>query len=644
MSSDFIARGLATAQRRDLASTGAGMGAALIGLEGGGTVRDHIQWVTPEAFGAIGNGSAANAARDTAALQQAVASGRPVKLRPGANYQINAEITPPNGVDLTIAGHRNSGDKQTVLTAVAGFKGWMLRPRGAYDIRDVKLNGNGAEGCYLIGSPDNLSVGIARIERVYLANADIGIFFDADWEHPWGLYYNQIVGTSFRTGGINLGGVAGTASSGESAWTMDNININGSPTGIGISASEVAVATNTPDATHDTITWNNASSPLYGWCVMRSLDGSTGWHVPPNWSSTGLNAATFTAQKAAGETWQYAVVRMTRGVSIRRAKAIWAGVIQAEYFGIGVYFSDVPAVDIRQIYAETRDRTPPLPQLCGIAAFNSHVSVGGGWVEQYGYALLSLNNSRMNVTGPLRANNCRWGKGALGGSTAQSLRHFGDLNATGTTLNRIAQLTGSAYEYIAAGAEQDANGGMTIYADGVAGSSLSVRRRGVDKGRLYVNAASEGQLDCERLKQTQPSKTALVPLANRTQGTALTPGTATGFLTISGLPINSAAAMSFLVQIVGRDPTSTVRQSSTCRVDVVLTDSGSSGVTAALSASPAAGAVQSGTLGDPAFTVAVAGGIATLSCNVASSMASLALYATPIAGATEAQSLTITQL
>ncbi|EZP82168.1 hypothetical protein BV97_02191 [Novosphingobium resinovorum] len=641
---DILARGANTAHRQNLASKAPRKGASLIGMDSGGTVRDRINWVTPESFGAIGDGSVANASIDTSALQQAVNSGKPVLLRPGAIYQINAEIRPPDGTDLVISGHRNTGDKQSVLNAAPGFKGWMLRPKASYDIRDVKLNGNNLDGCYLIGSPDAASAGIARIERVYVANADIGIFFDTAWNHPWGLYYNQIVGVGFRTGGINLGGTSGAGSSGESAWTMDNININGSPSGNGIVASDVVITPGTPDSTHDTIAWNNDAPPRYGWCVMRSADGRTGWHVPPNWVSGGLSANTFSASKTAGENWQYAVVRMTRGVSIRRGKAIWAGVVQSEYFGIGLYFQDIVSADVRQYYAETRDRFPPLPQFCGIFAANSNVSIGGGWVEQLGYGLIAASNGRINLTGPFRTNNCRWGKAAIGGATTQAMRLFGDLMATGTTPNTIVPLTGSAYDYTSAGVEHDTdNAAMTSYVDGAGGSGYSVRRRGVTKGRFYANTSGYSQLEAEYIKIAQPGKSALVPIVNKNYTTAITPGASTPFMTLSGLPTNSAAAASLFIQIVGRDASSVVRQSQACRLDISLIETAGTGVVASVVSSSPVAAIQLGTMGGPVFATSATNGTVMLTCTVNSSMPSLSLYAVPIVGTAEAQTINMVQ-
>ena len=242
---------------------------------GTGQVKDRIDWVTPETFGALGNGDPANTNVDTAAWQAAIATGRPVMPTTGKNYQINAELMPPVGRDLIILGTRNTGTAGATLTAVSGFTGYMLRPRAGYDIRDVKLSGNNEDGCYLIGSPDDSAAGLARLERMYFSNADFGVNFGDLWEHPWGLYYNQLVGVDFRTGGINLGGLSAAASSGESAWSMDNINMIGRVTGNGIAAPGQAVAQNTPNATSDTITGQFRHPVL--WLVRHAVRQRNNW-------------------------------------------------------------------------------------------------------------------------------------------------------------------------------------------------------------------------------------------------------------------------------------------------------------------------------------------------------------------------------
>jgi hypothetical protein len=613
---------------------------------GTGQVKDRIDWVTPETFGALGNGDPANTNVDTAAWQAAIATGRPVMPTTGKNYQINAELMPPVGRDLIILGTRNTGTAGATLTAVSGFTGYMLRPRAGYDIRDVKLSGNNEDGCYLIGSPDDSAAGLARLERMYFSNADFGVNFGDLWEHPWGLYYNQLVGVDFRTGGINLGGLSAAASSGESAWSMDNINMIGRVTGNGIAAPGQAVAQNTPNATSDTITWDNSVTPYYGWCVMRSANGTTGWHIPPNWTSAGLNAGSFVATKTSGETWVYNVVRMTRGMHIRRAKSIHIGIAQLEYFGIGVSFQDVNAAAISQFYAETRDRSIPLSQFAGVFCNNSALTFGGGWCENFGYGVVSWANSQVAMNGPYLAAGCRWGKALRGGSTAQTIEEHSPIRAGGSTPNVIVSPTGGAFEYNGHGAAFDRSAGATTWwVDGANSNALEVRRRGVTKARMFANANGEGEISGDRLTVTLPNKTLRPQFINSANFTDLTPGSATALLTISGMPSNSAASLDFVVAIQGTDTSGSVRrQSLNVRLQVALVETAGTGVTAAVSALTETKAIQGGTMGTPVFTASVSSGVVTISCNLASSMGALRAFVNLIsANGPAATAVTVTQ-
>jgi hypothetical protein len=643
----LTANGLAEkARSADLAAPA---GATAIGVAGGGNVADRIQWVTPESFEVPGYVPGTDANRDTAAVQAAVNSGQIVIGRPGATYLVNAEIMPPVGADLVIRGYRKTGPLRTTFQAAPGFVGYMFRPRTTYDIRDLRLSGNSLDGCYGIGSNDAASSNSACINNVNVSSFDIGIYFGDNWLHPSGVQYSQINGVNFRTGAINLGGMTASAN-GESAWSIDLINVRGS-SGTdasgrpGILAPAQVLTANSPDATHDKIDWDNTFTPLYGWCVMRSADGATGWHVPPNWSSPGLNAATFSALKMAGETWQYKVVRMTRGVHIRRGKAISVGVLQSEYFGIGLYY-DGFSIAVSQYYGETRDTSPPLPMFCGIYAKTGNISITGGWAEQFGYAIITASNSVVTLSGYFRANNCRWGKGANGGSTNQVFGNAGSANflALGSTPDTIVALSGSIYEHAAYGVDNNA-GTLTQFVDGANGSGYSVRNRGVEKGKLYANPAGEAQLDIARIALTQPSSTLSVPLKNVAYRTNITPGAATAFATISGLGNNGFAGVDFQYAIRVYDGSSVSRQMIAGRITVAMLDATGGVEVAAIIASTPAKAIQAGTVSaDPVFAVSVVGGVATLTCNVTTSYPSARIYLVPIGAAGDVAALSGTIL
>ncbi|MFV8848597.1 hypothetical protein [Serratia fonticola] len=75
------------ALRNDLASS---IGSGLVGLKQGGKIQDAIAYVTPEMFGAVGNGIA----DDTLSVQAAFNSGvRHIKFLGGSRYKITSTVT-----------------------------------------------------------------------------------------------------------------------------------------------------------------------------------------------------------------------------------------------------------------------------------------------------------------------------------------------------------------------------------------------------------------------------------------------------------------------------------------------------------------------------------------------------------------------
>lgn len=373
--------------------------------------------VRPEDFGAVGDGRH----DDTLAWQAAIATARVVAPRPGATYIIGASLQPHPKQPLLIRGAGIHGNAASTLKAAPGFRGYLLKPSGSYDIRGIRLAGNGREGCHLIGSDEVGGAGFAILDTVMLQSADTFVNFGSAWEHPLGLSYDRIYGQHFRTAGIIVGGVEGAARSGESAWRFGLIVMtNGGGDGGGrVPAQGVEVRRNFA-AGSDLVTWSGAgageAAPLFGWVVLRSKDGKTGWAVPPNWGDVLCRDTRFVASKEPGEDWTYAVMRQTVGVCLHRGKAVAAGVIQAEYCGIGVLLISIAGFDIQTIYSESRDRAPnPFPNLAAVMVKGtSYGSIGATWVESIGYGVITDERANVDVRA-LHGNALRW---ALRASTA----------------------------------------------------------------------------------------------------------------------------------------------------------------------------------------------------------------------------------
>ncbi|MEE4453962.1 hypothetical protein [Novosphingobium resinovorum] len=390
--------------------------------------------VTPEQFGAVGDGNH----DDTQAWQAAARTGLTIVPKPGARYLISASISPPPGTPLIIRGGTIKGPGASVLKAAPNFTGYLLKPTSSYEIRGLHIVGNGRDGCHLIGTDEKGSGGSVIIEDIDFRRADTFINFGPGWEHPLGLYYARIYGQHFRTAGIILGGTRGGARSGESAWTFDTVIMTNADKGTAGSLPATGISV-TRGGNADLLTWDGTPSPMFGWVVLRSQDGKTGWHVPPNWTEAFCQTGRFEAEKAAGETWQYAVVRQTVGICLRRGKAVAATSVQAEYCGIGVWLDNVLGFNFQAIYSETRDRAAPYPNLSSVVVTGgSYGTIGTTWAEQYGYAIIASPGTQVN-TGMFRGRSLKWAlyggremppdapwnrKGALMGSTPVPFRRL----------------------------------------------------------------------------------------------------------------------------------------------------------------------------------------------------------------------------
>ncbi|GEM_PF-4552320 len=348
--------------------------------------------VTPEMFGAVGDGSH----DDTVAWQSALRTGGIICPRAGATYLISRSLQSKTGEALVIRGQAVRGLGKVVLQASQAFTGYLLQPDGAYDVRDICLVGNGRDGCYLFGSDKPGSATFAILDTVDLRSADILINFGAQWEHPLLLSYHRIYGQHFRTAGIVLGGLDGDARSGESAWSFDTVAItNAGQDGIPPSGG---VTIDRSSAINDAVRWSSNDTPLFGWLVMRSQDGRTGWHVPPNWTPEARHGREFQASKVPAERWSYAVVRQTVGMSLRRAKAVSGGVVQTEYCGVGLLLTGIIGFSLQAIYYENRDRFPnPAPALAAIVASKSFGTINTGWVEKASYGIIVRDRSSVEV-------------------------------------------------------------------------------------------------------------------------------------------------------------------------------------------------------------------------------------------------------
>lgn len=95
-------------------------GTSIIQMPNGGKLKDAICWVTPEQFGAVGDG----VADDIVPFTQALASGLNVKAKKGARYRLNMTelnvLTPATGVIVDMNG-------ATIVVPNRGFLVFLLK-------------------------------------------------------------------------------------------------------------------------------------------------------------------------------------------------------------------------------------------------------------------------------------------------------------------------------------------------------------------------------------------------------------------------------------------------------------------------------------------------------------------------------------
>jgi hypothetical protein len=606
--------------------------------------------VYAEDFGAIGDGSlhplserfsTLEAARvvyphavalsdqiDWCAIQAAVDTRRPVLL--GAKtYRVNRPITPSQtGVPLHIDGQ---GSRDSVLTTTTDFVGFVLEPVQAYRIAGLRINGNGAQGVYGIGTVQTRSGGGCSLYDVYISDVDKGIYFGPNYEHPLGCNYDRVYVQAFRSAGVDIAGKSGAATSGESAFFWGTVIC----TNLTSNNQEYPV-TVTPGTTSDALTWTTDAAPDYGYLVLRSANGTSLWHVPPNWTSVDFSGLSFTASKTAGESWNYKVVRAVRGISVRRIKAFSAGTLQAEYCAVGILMDDVTNFSIGSIYSEARDRSIPMGNFTAFAANSATGHVGSIWAETYGYAASALANAKI-VVDAVRANAMFYSAFMQNGADNQSIE-WGVVNTSAPIYSNPG---GSTLNYSYAGHVIGTTSRQLVVDHGTS-AGFTLRRRGVDVSQWrYDPAVSGARLDLAALQVRQASKS----LVARDVGaaaiyTTLTAGSATPVATITLPSTNTAGGLilDYALQIF--DSGSVSRHGVVGSLHVAISTGSTPAAVALLDSK--VGASATGTLTAPVWTASVSGDIVTISVNVAASNGSV--YRARVSARYDSMGCTLTQL
>jgi hypothetical protein len=211
-------------------------------------------------------------------LEQTLNSGKPVSFIDGT-YLINRPIVCTKSAMIT-------GNKETrgviFMPATNTQTGYLFDIRSSCSFSGVSGKGYNVDGSYFVGSDFTCSVS-SNIEYSNITNFDICINFTNNTQHPLGLKYSNIYMQVFNTASIIVGGTGVNQSNGEDCWIFEQVmTSNGWKPDVVFSSTKT---TNAAD-TIDTVTWTPPSIvPTYGYQVLRSSNGSTGWHSPPNWNT-----------------------------------------------------------------------------------------------------------------------------------------------------------------------------------------------------------------------------------------------------------------------------------------------------------------------------------------------------------------------
>lgn len=137
--------------REDLASEVADKGASLVALEQGGTVQDAVKWVTPQMFGAVGDGVTDDYAAFAAATAYCEANGVWDLVIPPGDYHLSEPWAAPSGGNFassTVNGYGATLDNSVIVKNTTGIN--SLTIDGSPDCGFVFTRGQGAVHSYLI--------------------------------------------------------------------------------------------------------------------------------------------------------------------------------------------------------------------------------------------------------------------------------------------------------------------------------------------------------------------------------------------------------------------------------------------------------------------------------------------------------------
>lgn len=514
-----------------------------------------------------------------------------------------------------------------ILHPITGHTGIMLNVTSKYDIRNIDLKGTSAtfHTSIAIGNDDSsgtINLG-GVLDNLYINFMKFGILCGNNTQHPLGLNINHVYAQAIKVGGCIINGDGSVATNGEDCYVITESKFTNG--GGNFSTTYVStVANNTPNDTSDTVTWTNAEEvPYFGYTVFRSADGSTNWHVPPNWFKSDYKTQSFVATKQTGETWFYKVLLTNVGTSISRAKNITYTSGHSEDFVIGHRFTDCPSVSLSSNYFETRLTNYGL---CAIHSNNSVVECGPSWCEGASYAVICASNSNVKSANIKTGIGVKIALFGLAGATQQNFEYSGAYNSN-VAYSLYKDVGGSIFNHNSDVATVDANTSTDYVTYPTAQTRLrrlnhfrkagfEVAYRGTTNGGLYSEAGQSYLVANYVELQPHAIGAVKVPIQSCASAvrTNLSTSAATAFASLT-VPSNNSGTVQFSVNIAIVDSSSVSRQVFGGVVTVSAV-SASGTVAAGIAFENSVKAVQNGTLTVPTnpFTVSVSGSVVTISC------------------------------
>lgn len=406
----------------------------------------------PEAHGAAGDGVTNDQAALTSALSSAMASGGTLWLDPSKTYLTDSTVLGAASGILRIAGGGT-------IKAGPSLTGHIVQTRTSFVIQGMTIVGVALDGIVGFGASGSAySFGRCVLENVAIHSTDYGVRFWNGVQFPLDLKMNNVYVYDFRTCGIMVSLIGGTYSgqvytdNGQSLWSFDNIICtNGNAPSRSISAAGLVQTNDSPDTSHDTLTWAGGDSPDFGYVVVRLPSGSSntdGWLWVADVSAS---STTYTASKTAGSYYTYAVLRASRGVYLSYGKGISVGTIQTEYVHTGFQTYLTKALSVGSFYGEWRGNslTAPTPLGNGFVP-GGPCNVGSVWADSTLSAVYINNASQVSID-TATGQSCQRSVVHLSSAAAGYPLRIGVLGSAGSTPAKISN-DGSAYSHNVYGA------------------------------------------------------------------------------------------------------------------------------------------------------------------------------------------------